>query len=226
MLFNTLGNNRDYLQDLFTGHATSAMDLDAGMSKFDKLRARFDTQDFGNFDYLTFLVAIVPGRTATYTYGAQYLQLFTEPIPRILWPGKPIGAPVRTFNINAYGNFLGLTLSLPGDGWCSGGWLGLVITMGIAGSILGFFHRWFWRNINNPMVAVFYSTATAMLIQWFRDGGISIAKFMLWAWLPLLIWLGITWLLSERLMPGNTIMLRTGDRLRLVEPERGSTTMD
>jgi len=224
MLFNTLGHNREYLQNLFTGHDVAAVDLEAGMSKFDKFRVRLDTQDFANFDYLTFLVAIVPERTAAYTYGAQYLQLFTEPIPRILWPGKPIGAPVGTFNINAYGNFLGLTVSLPGDGWCSGGWLGLVITMGIAGSILGFFHRWFWRNVNNPMVAVFYSTAMAMLIQWFRDGGISIAKFMLWAWLPLLIWLGLTWLLGERLVPGNTITLRTGDRLHLVEPERETQT--
>jgi hypothetical protein len=224
MLFNTLGNNREYLQNLFIGHATPAMNLEAGMSEMDKFRARFDTQDFGNFDYLTYVLAVVPGRTGTYAYGKQYLQLFTEPIPRIFWPGKPIGAPMRTFNINAYGNFVGLTFSLPGDGWCSGGWMGLVITMGIAGSILGFFHRWFWRNVSNPMVAVFYSAATAMLIQWFRDGGISIAKFMLWAWLPLLIWIGLTWLLGERLMPGNTILLRTGDRLRLVEPERETQT--
>jgi hypothetical protein len=47
---------------------------------------------------------------------------------------------------------------------------------------------------------------------------------MLWAWLPLLIWIGLTWLLGERLMPGNTILLRTGDRLRLVEPERETQT--
>ena len=223
VLFNTLGHNRDCLQDRLKGHATAALDLDAGMSKLDKIRARIDTQDFANFDYLAFLVAIVPERTATYTYGAQYFQLFTEPIPRILWRGKPIGAPVRTFNINAYGNFLGLTVSLPGDGWCSGGWLGLVITMGIVGSGLGFFHRWFWHNVNNSMVVIFYSTAMAMLMQWFRDGGISIAKFMLWAWLPLLVWLGLTWLLGQRLVPGNTITLRTGDHLRLVQSKRGST---
>jgi len=226
ILFNTLGHNRDYLQDQLKGHAVVAVQLDAGMSKLDKFKARVDTQDFANFDYLTFLVALVPERTATYTYGTQYLQLFTEPIPRILWKGKPTGAPIGTFNISAYGNFTGLTFSLPGDGWCSGGWIGLVITMGIAGGILGFFHRWFWRNADSPMVAMFYCTAMAMLIQWFRDGGISIAKFMLWSWLPLLLWLGVAWVLGGGLVPGNVIRLRAGDQLRSVQSKRGSPRAD
>ncbi|MGO8763581.1 MAG: hypothetical protein ACLQSR_00415 [Limisphaerales bacterium] len=223
LLFNTLGHNRGYLQNRLKGIDVQAVQLGAGMSRLDKFRTRADTQDFANFDYLTFLVALVPERTHTYTYGVQYLQLFTEPIPRILWKGKPTGAPVGTFNINAFGNFTGLTFSLPGDGWCSGGWVGLAITMGIAGAILGFFHRWFWGNVNNPMAAIFYCTAMAMLIQWFRDGGISIAKFMLWSWLPLLIWLGLTWLLGGTLVPVKLFTLRAGDHMRLVQTKREGT---
>jgi len=221
MLFNTLGHNRDYLQEILKGEHASAMELDSGMSKLDKFKARADTQDFANFDYLTFIVSLVPARTGTYTYGAQYLQLFTEPIPRILWKGKPAGAPVRTFNMNAYGNFTGLTFSLPGDGWSSGGWIGVVVTVSVVGMALGIFHRWFWRHINNPMVALFYTSTTVMLMQWYRDGGISIAKFLLWNWLPLILWIGMTWLLSGMPVPGNTMVLRTGERLRLVRPGRG-----
>jgi hypothetical protein len=221
LFFNILGHNRAYLQSMLKGESTAVMDLDAGVSGFEKFRARADSQDFANFDYLTFLAAVVPERTQTYTYGAQYLQLFTEPVPRILWRGKPAGAPVRTFDIGQYGNFVGLTFSLPGDGWCSGGWTGLVITMGIVAGVLGLLHRWFWRNVNNPMVAIFYTTALAMLIQWYRDGGISIAKFMLWVWLPLLVWLGLTWLLGERLMRGSSVTLRPGDHVRLVHYKNG-----
>lgn len=224
VLFNTLGHDREYLQNILKGQATPALQLDAGMSPFEKFRARTDTQDFANFDYLTFLVALVPERTDTYTYGAQYLQLFTEPIPRILWKGKPTGSPVGSFNISAYGNFTGLTFSLPGDGWCSGGWLGLIITMGIVGSVLGYFHRQFWLKINNPMLALFYCTAMAVLMQWYRDGGISISKFMLWNWLPLALWMGMTWLLSGSLMPGNSIKLRTGDKLHFISSKRGVAT--
>jgi hypothetical protein len=72
------------------------------------------------------------------------------------------------------------------------------------------------------MMAIFYCTAMAMLIQWFRDGGISIAKFMLWSWLPLLLWLGIAWLMGGGLVPGKTIILRGGDQLRLVQSGRVS----
>jgi hypothetical protein len=222
MLFNTLGHNREYIQNILKGQATAAVEIDAGMSRFEKFRARADTQDFANFDYLTFLLTVVPERTGTYTYGVQYLQLFTEPIPRILWKGKPAGAPVATFNLNAYGNFTGLTFSLPGDGWCSGGWFGLVITMGIVGLILGLFHRWFWRNIDNPMVAIFYCNAMAVLMQWYRDGGISIAKFIFWNWLPLLIWVGMNWFLGQRLTPGHSVLLAAGTRVRFVERAQGS----
>jgi len=61
-----------------------------------------------------------------------------------------------------------------------------------------------------------------MLIQWFRDGGISISKFMLWSWLPLLIWSGLAWMLGGGLVPGNTVVLRAGDQLRLVQSKRGT----
>lgn len=213
ILFNTLGHNRDYFQSFLKGEPAQAVSADPGTSQFDKFRLRADTQDFANFDYLTFVLSVVPERTGTYTYGAQYLQLFTEPIPRILWRGKPAGAPIRNFDINAFGNFLGLTFSLAGDGWSSGGWIGLVITVGVVASLLGLFHRWFWRNVNNPVAAAFYCTAVSMFIQWFRDGGISIAKFMLWAWLPLLIWQGVAWVMGGARVPATRVALRPGDRL-------------
>lgn len=221
ILFNTLGHNRNYLQNMLKGETTAALDIDAGLSQFERFRARADTQDFANFDYLTFVVAVVPERTGTYTYGSQYLQLFTEPIPRILWKGKPAGAPVSSFNLNWYGNFVGLTFSLPGDGWCSGGWIGVVITMGIVGGILGFFHRRFWLNINNPMMAAFYCTAMAMLMQWYRDGGISISKFIFWNWLPLLMWMVMSWLLGQRWTPGYSVLLPAGARVRILQPGQG-----
>lgn len=226
IVFNVLGHNRDYFKSLIQGpqpqaQATTAAEAEIGMSELDKIREQVDTQDFANFDYLTFILSIVPARTDTYTYGAQYIQLFTEPIPRILWKGKPVGAPVRTFDIMQFGNFTGLTFSLPGDGWISGGWTGLVITMSVVAFLLGSFHRWFWRHVNNPMVAVFYITALAMTVQWFRDGGISIAKFMLWTWLPLLVWTGVMWLMGQRLLPGRSYILRPGEGVRLLEHQSG-----
>ena len=181
-----------------------------------ELKAKYDSPDFANFDYLTFVMSVVPERTGMYTYGGQYAQLFTEPIPRQLWPGKPVGSPIRLFNLNNYGHFFGLTPSLVGDGWMSGGWLGIIITMTVVGAILGFLHRWFWRHSGNNMAALCYLIGLAMLPQWYRDGGISIAKFVFWNLSPLLLWIGLTWILNGCQTRARSILLPRFARIRLV----------
>ena len=65
----------------------------------------------------------------------QYLQALTTPIPRALWPSKPIGSPVQLVNLNEFGDCVGLTLSLAGDVWVSGGWLGVFATIAVVGLI-------------------------------------------------------------------------------------------
>jgi len=219
MLFQVLGQGRGTVNDLVHGVPVSARaDQDPTIAARDRLKLKYDTQDFANFDYLTFVLATVPGRTGSYTYGSQYLQLFTEPIPRKLWPGKPLGAPVGFFNLNAYGNFNGLTPSLPGDGWMSGGWIGLVITMACFGGIWGWFHRWFWANNGRCLSAMIYLIALAMSAQQFRDGGISIVKFLFWNLSPLILWAGVSWLLSPRLIPVYSVYLPRETRLRVIGP--------
>jgi hypothetical protein len=73
------------------------------------------------------------------------------------------------------------------------------------------------------MISLLYLSALPMTVQWFRDGGISIAKFMLWTWLPLLIWLGLVWILGGRYVPGVSFILRRGERVRVLRPQRGSS---
>ena len=122
LLFAWLGQDRQNFRRLLGFQASEALvQVKGGMSKEEIRKLKSDGPDHANYDFLTFILAIVPERTGTYTYGTQYLQLFTEPIPRKLWPGKPIGAPVRFFSLNEYGNFVGMTPTLLGDGWMSGG---------------------------------------------------------------------------------------------------------
>ncbi|MGO8697754.1 MAG: hypothetical protein ACLQVY_08565 [Limisphaerales bacterium] len=223
MLFSLLGHNREVLKDFFTGeeNPNAIADIRPGMSSEEKRKLRYDTQNFANFDYLCYVVGVVPKRTETYTYGLQYLQLFTEPIPRILWKGKPTGAPFQRIHLGAYGNFVGLTVSLAGDGWISGGWVGVVILMSLGGLIVGKSHRWFWNQNNEPIATLFYISGLAMLTLWFRDGGISIYKFLLWTWLPFLVWLGLIWFLGGARVPAYAMTLRAGDRLRIVQAKPG-----
>ena len=183
-LFQQLGQNREYYSDLITGTPHDEDTLERNRPWIE----RFDGLDFANFDYLTYIVDIVPAKSETYSYFTQYLQLFTEPIPRILWPDKPYGQPIDLVNLNNYGNFVGLTASLVGDGWVSLGWFGVFITMGLVGYINMRLHRWFWTGEATNFKVLAYCTYLPLTMQWFRDGGISIAKFVLFTVMPLVLW--------------------------------------
>lgn len=219
LLFQTLGKNRDYYKQWLAGEHPPRAEHASSLSKAEELKQKYDGQEFANFDYLCFVVRAVPERTGTYTYGSQYLQIFTEPIPRKLWPGKPVGAPIGFFNLNSYGNFNGLTVSLPGDGWMSGGWVGLVVTMGVVGFVLGRAHALFWRHHRNNLVVLLYLVGLAMLPQWFRDGGISISKFLFWNLSPIIIWAGFSWLFGRRFVPCHSVLLPPGSRVRIISHE-------
>lgn len=219
MLFHALGENRAWFQDVLLDRPLPAVSTE-NLPEQERLKKKYDTQEYANFDFLTYVVAMVPERTQCYTYGVQYLQLFTEPIPRKLWAGKPIGAPVQFFNLNNYGDFLGLTVSMPGDGWMSGGWVGVIITAGITGLLLGLAHRWFWQKAQRDnILSLLYILGLAMIAQQYRDGGyVSLAKFLMWNWLPLGMWIGCNWLLGPRLMRSEKVLLPRGTRLHLVLP--------
>lgn len=188
VLFANLGLDRAYFRNLIEGNTEDIRNV---LDEETPFQDRFDTLDFANFDYLTYIVSVVPEQTHTYTYGTQYLQIFTEPIPRKLWKGKPIGPPVSFFNLNDYGNFLGLTPALVGDGWMSGGWIGALLTMALAGWGLGLFYNWFANNQTNVFYCFIFIMTNAVIVQLYRDGGISIAKFLLFSLLPIFVWMFI-----------------------------------
>jgi oligosaccharide repeat unit polymerase len=217
VLFSNLGLDRSYFRNLIEGEEPeeSVTVLDTSES----FASRFDTLDFANFDYLTYIVAVVPERTETYTYGSQYLQLFTEPIPRRFWKNKPAGPPVVFFDLNDYGNFLGLTPSLVGDGWMSGGWIGALLTMALAGWLLGLLYTWFFRNQHSFYCCFTFLIVHAVIVQFFRDGGISIAKFLLFCLLPIFVWK----LLAKFLFPERQadVYLEAGDELHPGDQKAG-----
>ena len=75
-----------------------------------------ETMDWANMEFFEYIVETVPRKTGTYGYFVDNLQVFTEPVPRVLWTGKPIGAPIKMYNLFDYGNPIGMTYSLPGYG--------------------------------------------------------------------------------------------------------------
>jgi hypothetical protein len=192
LVFQQLGERREAFQAWFTGETVAEDVLQKNRSWIE----RQDTPDFANFDFLTYVVDVIPEKSGTYTYFSQYLQLFTEPIPRILWPNKPYGSPIELVNLNDYGNFVGWTVSIVGDGWKSAGWVGIFMVLTAVGLVTARLHRWFWSGKASAFKVLTYCIFLPLTIQWYRDGGIvSVSKFVLWTIGPVLLWRTVAGLL-------------------------------
>lgn len=153
--------------------------------------APLENMDYANLEYFEYLVYVVPQRSGTYDYFANYLQFFTEPIPRALWEGKPAGAPVRFMNLFDYGRPMGMTPSLPGAGWFALGWIGIVIQTAIFAAFYSYFYRLAARQGSSRLLVLFYFLLLATTVVSYRDGSlVSVARMSIFYQLPLFfIWL-------------------------------------
>ena len=126
--------------------------------------------DFGNLEYFEFLVYAVPQRTGTYGFFLDNLQLITQPIPRVLWEGKPVGPPIQLFHLFDYGYPIGMTYSLPGNGWMQLGFVGIAIWRATFGWLFGTIYNLFQQSSHSNYFTVSYMIFLSLAIQFFRDG--------------------------------------------------------
>jgi len=148
-----------------------------------------ETMDLANMEFLEYLVYVVPEKSGTYDYFLVNLQVFTEPIPRVWWPGKPIGAPIKLYSLFDYGYPIGMTQSLPGVGWTELGWAGVVIWCGLIGYVLGWIYTSFVRSDQSTLKTLSYMALMSSMIVGFRDGLLlTFIKQNGMFQLPLLVW--------------------------------------
>ena len=138
---------------------TSAIDLDP-----------LEHMDFASLEYFEYIVYAVPQRTGSWDYFAHNLQILTEPIPRTMWKDKPIGSPVQFFKLWDYGTPIGMTISLPGAGWMSLGYLGIAIQAAIFAMLYGAAHSRLLTRSDDALPRLYYALFAATSIVVFRDG--------------------------------------------------------
>lgn len=160
--------------------------------------------DFGNSEYLEYLVYAIPQRTGTYGYFLDNLQLFTEPVPRVWWKGKPIGEPFPQYDLFDYGYPIGMTFSMPGEGWSQFGWLGVVLWSSLFALVLGRLYEAFARPDASPLRRISWFLILSATVLCFRDGKlVPIVKSLSVFLLPVgVFWLGIK-LYSVQLQPSR-----------------------
>lgn len=166
-------------------------------------RAGFmESMDWANLEFFEYIVETVPRKTGTYGYFVDNLQVFTEPVPRKLWPEKPIGPPIRMFNLFDYGNPIGMTHSLPGYGWAQLGYLGVFAWCGLWGWALGAIYTAFARSRQGNLEVAAYFAFLPIFIIAFRDGAvITVLKTGVFYLTPVLAWMLAARLLGIPLYP-------------------------
>jgi hypothetical protein len=155
----------------------------------DGAPGRLEGMDFANMEYFEYLVYVIPQRSGTYDYFLDNFQVFTEPVPRILWPSKPVGEPFRRIWLFDYGFPIGMTRSLPGEGWYALGWVGVLIWCGLWGHVLGSIYRGFVRGPQTTFQMACYMVFIPTLVVAFRDGALlSIVRQTGVYFTPIAIW--------------------------------------
>jgi hypothetical protein len=180
------------------GAIREALSGEAGPSRAAAELAPLEHMDFANLEYLEYVVHAVPERTGTYDYFASNLQILTEPVPRILWKDKPIGSPVQFFSLWDYGSPIGMTLSIPGNGWMALGYPGVAVQAFLFALIYGGVYRALILRRGGARALLLYAFFTATVTIVFRDGAlISLLRIGLFYGTPLLLLM-----LVERLWHG------------------------
>jgi hypothetical protein len=163
---------------------------DPQVNSYSSRKGFFDDMDFGNLEYLEYVVMAVPEMTGTYDYFVNNLEIFTAWIPRNLWPNKPAGPPIEFYDLWDYGSPIGMTQSIVGRGWADLGVVGVAIWCSLGGAAWGFYYKWFAQSQQTRFEVATYAMMLPLSVQWFRDGVlITIVKFPLFWILPIALWL-------------------------------------
>jgi hypothetical protein len=151
-----------------------------------------ESMDYANMEFFEYLVYVVPSRSHTYDFFIDNAQVFSDPIPRVIWKDKPIGEPFRRISLWDYGSPIGMTRSLPGEGWYALGWPGVLLWCGLWGFICGSIYQTFSRGPKTIIRIVAYMLFLTSLIGFFRDGVlVSLVRQDGVMLVPLVVWFGV-----------------------------------
>ena len=174
-----------------------------------------ESMDFANLEFLEFVTETIPRKTGTYGYFLDNLQVFTEPVPRKFWPGKPVGAPIKLYNLFEFGRPFGMTYSLPGNGWAQGGYFGVVLWCGLWGMALGAIYSRFARGMQGNFAVALYFSFLPIFVIAFRDGQLlTIVRTAVFYLSPILLWM-----LAARAMGVQETLRRLVIRPRRTAPK-------
>lgn len=183
-------------------------DLDLKKAGWERL---FFAEDANMLDGLVLLRQVYPERLS-YTYGGGLLEILERPIPRALWPGKPVGGYMNKLGLITVdsGGTLGISPGLVGSFYEEGGVVAVIILSSLFGYGLGRLISYSTR-VTPFAGALIRAICCASLIPLLRGGDLpGVFAWIFMSFWPcfFVLWYGRRELFVRRVLPRRRNLLR------------------
>jgi hypothetical protein len=146
----------------------------SSMGAMEKLSMAWDrnksTEDATMLDGFMMVLEVYPNHL-DYHYGTEHLEILYRPIPRSIWPDKPLGGYANKLglNDNMGGGSVGISQSLFGTFYGEGGTAGIVILSIVYCLIVNLIMR-YSLNYNSDVRHIIKGITIASLVPLLRGG--------------------------------------------------------
>jgi hypothetical protein len=183
-----LTDENSRLKDWFSGRETPSAAASTGSSMLE----RFDRPGWGHLEALAGVIAVVPEKSGGFSHGHQHFAAVQSMFGALSsGPGTGSGT-AATIELHRIGKFRGFPLALVSDGWMSGGWGGVVVTLMLAGALLGAAWVAFAHSPDDPARACFFLPVHVLALGLYATGSFALIPQALLLAAPLVVWRLIT----------------------------------
>ncbi|HPI11516.1 MAG TPA: O-antigen polymerase [Catalimonadaceae bacterium] len=146
----------------------------SSMSTFQKLSLAWErnksTEDATMLDGFMMVLEVYPNHLG-YHYGSEHLEILYRPIPRSIWPNKPLGGYANKLglNDNMGGGSVGISQSIYGTFYGEGGTTGIIVLSVIYCLIVNLIMR-YSLSYNSDLRHIIKGITIASLVPLLRGG--------------------------------------------------------
>lgn len=141
-------------------------------------------REFDQMEVFATVIGITPIQIPFWN-GQSYLDLLTLPVPRSLWPDKPIPARLILGQL-IRGHDIGIPVTMIGEFYINFGIFGIVTGMSLFGVLCRSLDRWAYMFRDYPTVIIFYafmlSNTPIILTRYFYGWFAALLLFMITLW--------------------------------------------
>lgn len=164
LAFDVIGSDRLAFRSIVQGTST----VEETLQFYGEDRGRgLLTGDFAEIENLVATMHVVHA-TGRYNWGSQYLRLVIWPIPRQIWPDKPVYTDL--LGLGRYSKIFSIiTITMVGDTYTNFGPLAVLLGFVLYGLGFSAAHR-FAARTTSAMALLAFLTSTGFITLYYRDG--------------------------------------------------------